>query len=53
MNADGSRVAALLNRTEKSMSVNLVENGEGVYLTLDPHTILYRNYGLEDEGIVT
>lgn len=39
-NPDGSRVAVLLNRTDKDQSINLTENGEtGFRFTLEPHTI--------------
>ena len=39
LNTDGSRVVVLLNRTEKAVPVDLVENGEGVDLELAAHTI--------------
>ena len=39
LNTEGRRVVVLLNRTEKAVPVDLVENGEGVDLELAAHTI--------------
>lgn len=39
LNPDGSRVAVLLNRTEKTVPVSLAENNEGINLELEAHTI--------------
>lgn len=38
-NPDGERVLVLLNKTEKAMPVTVREDGSGIELTLDAHTI--------------